>query len=167
MLHLASRGAACRASAEALLARKPVFDDCMLCGECPCTCKRPPKKVAAKKPPKKAATPVPAVAEAPEVAPPVTPVTPTVTPTPPAPRPDPRAAMRAAAARGRAVTPSAQTAPAAASHVTDTVMEDAIRALAPILHHVEKVAHRHVLAANKASAERAAAWRERRRQVVQ
>lgn len=173
MVHPASRRAACRASAEAKLARKPVFDVCMLCDECPCSCKKATKKAAPKRAAKKAPSPTPVVEEAPEDVSPVVPVTPAPDEPTPAPRPSPLAAMRAAAGRARPVTPRVPD-PAPITKIMsghapssdDHVMDDAIRALAPLLHPAEKRTHAKVLCANSSMAQRAAAWQHRRREAL-
>lgn len=169
------------------MARKPVFDTCMLCGECPCLCKRPAKKAAAKK----AAPVVKAepkcswcTEEERQAGMPcacqdsgnIAPVSPAPVDVPRAPRPDPRAAMRAQVGRSRSVPPPAAVASAPRQankivnyvpHTTgDVVIDDAIRCLGSILHADEKARYSDLLWSERSNSLRAAQWRNRRREVL-
>lgn len=158
------------------MARKPVFDDCMLCGECPCVCKKVVKKVTKKAATKKAPAAPKVVEETPEPAPEPAPVVTTPVDVPRAPRPDPRATMRAQAGRSRTVPAPAPAASAPKQtnqiikHVPQTtgdiVIDDAIRLLGSILHPEEKARYADLLWSERSHAVRALRWRQRREEVL-
>lgn len=77
-------------------------------------------------------------------------------PTPPAQKQGVHAAMRARAAKAPAPAP-------VADEVTDPVMDDAIRALEPLLHPIEKRTHQAVLTQPRTIVTRANNWRAKRR----
>lgn len=135
------------------MARRPVFESCMLCGELPCVCIKAPKAKAAPKPRKAPAKPTPQVEEPPA------PVA-ALSDDPPMPPTTRKAAVRAAM---RAHVRGVEAPPAAPVPVlvSDPVMDDAIRALAPILHPIERRAYDAVLNAPSSIQSRAAAWREK------
>lgn len=135
------------------MARRPVFESCMLCGELPCVCIKAPKAKAAPRPRKSPAKVTPQVEEPPA---PVAALPDDPPVTPPSRKAAVRAAMRAHV-RGVEAPPTAPSAPLDA----DPVMEDAIRALAPILHPIERRAYDAVLNAPSSIQSRAAAWREK------
>jgi hypothetical protein len=127
----------------------------MFCGDEPCDM-HAPKEKAPPKPRKRAPKAEPAVAEpAPVVVP--------VPDDPPVPAVNRRADLHAAM-RAR-VKPSASPV-AAPSAASDAVMDDAIRALAPILHPDEVRNRREILSRPRTIEVRAAAWRERRRSIA-
>lgn len=158
------------------MARKPVFDDCMLCGECPCVCKKPAKKVAKKAAAKKAPAAPKVVEEVPEPTPAPAPVAVTPVDTPAPPRPDPRAAMRAQAGRSRTAPPPAQAAapPKQGNQIVkhvpqttgDVVIDDAIRLLGSILHPAEKAKYSDLLWSERSQSLRAFKWRQRHKEVL-
>jgi hypothetical protein len=151
------------------MARTRLPDPCLICDEVNCRCGKAPKpeKVVRKRSPKKAqpAAPAPDPEPVQQVASEPHPLD-----APPAPKASARAAMKARAARSRTPAPVAPT-PAPVVQVKQVptsaepdVMQDAIRALEPILAYEEKVTHAKVLA-RTTSSDRAAAWRERRASV--
>jgi len=137
------------------MARKVSHDSCMFCGDEPCDMHKPKDKPAPKAR-KKVVKVAPVVAEPPPVAAPVP-------DDPPMPATPPKAALHAAM-RAHAKPPAARTRPVLAGD--DPVMDDAIRALAPILHQDEKRNRRDVLSQPRTVEVRAQAWRERRRGIA-
>lgn len=139
--------------------RTRVPDPCLICSEVNCSCGKPAKepkapKVARKRAPKVEAPAAPAVPPEPVQQAPVLAHPIDAAPTAKA---DARAAMKARAARSRATS---------ATPDPDRVMDEAIRALAPILSEDEKKNHAHVLWAIPTSpSDRALAWRQRRASV--
>ena len=136
------------------MARKAALDSCMFCADEPCAMHAPKEKVAPK-PRKKAVKAAPVVAAPAPVAAPV----PDDPPMPAAPR---KAAVRAAMRAH--VKPSTVTTMGSAA--SDHIMDDAIRALVPILHPDETHKHRVMLSQPRTVEVRAAAWRERRRGIT-
>lgn len=133
------------------MARKLVMDTCMFCADEPCAMHKPKDKPAPKPRKKavKAAAPTPAIA----------PATAPVPDDPPMPATRPKAAVYAAMRAH--VKPSTAPPPATAA-ASDPVMDDAIRALAPILHSDERRNRRDVLTLPRTVEARAQAWKERR-----
>lgn len=135
------------------MARRPVFESCMFCGQLPCACIKAPKAKAAPKPRKSPAKAVPKVEEPPVPSAPLS-------DDPPVPtrsrRAGARAAMRAHVSSPAPVVP-APVVPVEA----DPIMEDAIRALAPILHPIERRTHDAILTTPSSIQSRAAAWRDK------
>lgn len=139
------------------MARASKVDPCMLCGCAPCECNKPVPKTRVPRKPK----PVVDV-ELPDV----------VEPTPP-PAPKKRTAFSAMKAKAR---PVAEVADNNSSHVSlgaprgsdavtaeKAVFDEAIRALAPILHSSERVRYASIINSEPTPAERRVAWQERRR----
>lgn len=160
------------------MARRPVFESCMFCGQLPCACIKAPKAKAVPKPRKTAApkpepftgppkcswcTPEERAAGMPCACNAPAPVA-ALPDDPPMPPPTRKAAVRAAM-RAHVSSP-APVAPAPEPVISDPVMEDAIRALAPILHPVERRRHDAVLNSPSAVRQRAAAWRNKIRGIA-
>lgn len=137
------------------MAHKASVDSCMFCGEEPCDMHKPTEKPARTPRKRSTKTPPMAVVEAPIVAP--------VPDDPPMPAAPPRAALHAAM-RARVKAPTGQPTPDLAA--PDPVTDDAIRALAPILHPDEKRNRRAVLEQPRTVQIRAKVWRERHRGIA-
>jgi hypothetical protein len=133
------------------MGRRPVSEACMFCSPDQACDMHTPKPKAVK--PRKTAAKVTVPVEEPPA--PVTPLSvdpPRVTRSPKA---DVHAAMRAS------IKASAAPAPPPVPAVTDTTMDDAIRALAPILHPIERRTYEAIINAPSSVKIRAARWRER------
>lgn len=170
------------------MARKPVFDTCMLCGECPCNCKKPAKKVVTKKVIAKAPEPEHncgwCTAEEYAAGMPCAcrnDLEPTPLPAPPVdvparPKADPRAAMRAHAGRSASIPPAQPPTPVVSKtnkivHYVpqtsgDPVIDDAIRLLASVMAPEEKSRWADLLWSERAHSARAFQWRQRHKEVL-
>jgi hypothetical protein len=161
------------------VARKPALDSCMFCtDEGPCGLHAPKQKATKPKSrPKKTptvdaqgkvhdcawCTPEEFAAGMPCACNTVDPAIPLGSD--PLPEPTPRRADARAAMRAHVRAPVAPPAQPAGSIDRDTVMEDAIRSLAPILHPVERRAYADLLTAPRTVETRAIAWREKQRGI--
>ena len=151
------------------MAKRTAYEPCMLCMQLPCACVNAPKP---RKQAKKAA-PLPAkgtpsaegtttgedalldITSVIGATPPAA-LSPGDTPTPAPVKQDVHAAMRARAAQAATPQPVAEQA-------SDPIMDDAIRALEPLLHPTEKRTYQAVLEQPRTVVSRAQQWRARRR----
>lgn len=143
-----------------LMARRTAGEMCMFCApDAPCATHAPKQKAAPKKKP--AASKVVRVGKPEAVVAVEADVYPVPVTADPPPTPVPRKAAVHAAMRAH-IKPSAPPAPAPVIE-PDPVIDDAIRALAPILHPVERREHEAILSQPRTVEVRIAAWREKRR----